>query len=177
MKKVLLGIVVVLVIFLSFIGLQKPDYTISREIFVKATPETLFPFINNSQKSNEWMPWKDSDPQMKMTYSGPAEGAGAVSSWESKGQMGVGKAEVVESQPGLLVVTRLTYEKPMQMVQLAEISLTPKDGGTVVKWSVTGQNNFMGRLFCFFMNMDKMVGGEFEKGLTKLKAMTETPVL
>ena len=61
----------------------------------------------------------------------------------------------------------------MVMKQLAEVSLSPSADGTVVRWSVTGENGFMGKLFGVLMNMDAMVGGEFEKGLGKLKAIAE----
>jgi hypothetical protein len=175
LRKVIGTVVIVLVLFLSYIALQNPNYKISRQQIINASPEAIFPWINNSKKTNEWMPWKDSDPNVQMKYSGPDEGVGSVSSWDSSGNMGVGKAEVVESIPNKLVKTQLTYTKPMEMSQLAEISLAPAANGTMVTWSVSGTNNFIGRVFCFFMNMDKMVGGEFEKGLTNLRKIVEKP--
>ena len=160
--------------FLIYVAMQPAACTISREILIKASPESLFPHINNSKKMNAWMPWQDSDPGVKMQYSGPEEGVGAKSSWESSGKMGLGNAVVVESIPNKSVKTQLTYTKPMEMSQLAEVSLAPVDGGTKVKWSVEAHNGFVFRLIGTIMNMDKMVGGEFEKGLAKLKAMTES---
>ncbi len=173
LTSVLIAIGVLVGIFLIFIARQSSAMKISRELLVKAKPETIFPYINNSKKTDEWMPWRDSDPGAKMNYSGPEEGVGSMSKWDSPGKMGAGQAVIVESTPQRVVKTQLTYTRPMQMSQLAEISLTPQDGGTLVRWSVTGKNNFVGRIFCFFMNMDKMVGGEFEKGLAKLKALVE----
>ena len=158
---------------LVYVAMQPSEMNISRELFIKATPHALFPYINNSKKSNEWMPWAESDPLVQMVYSGPEEGLGATSSWDSPGKMGTGKAVVVESVSNILVKTKLTYTKPMVMSQLAEITLSPTTDGTVVRWSVTGKNTFIGRLFCLFMNMDKMVGGQFEKGLRKLKNRVE----
>lgn len=121
------------------------------------------------------MPWKDSDPGIKMEFTGPDEGVGSISTWDSEGQMGKGSATVVESTPNQSVKTKLVTEKPMPMEQLADISLTPAGDSTVVNWTVTGKNNFIGRLFCVFIDMDKMVGSEFEKGLNNLKAKVETP--
>ena len=79
-----------------------------------------------------------------------------------------------ESISNQSVKTQLTYTKPMAMSQLAEVSLTPVDGGTKVKWSVDGHNGFLFRLMGVIMNMDKSVGSEFEKGLAKLKIAAET---
>ncbi len=174
-KKTTICLLLVIGLLSSYVALQPVKFIISRELKMNATPDQIFPFLNSSQKANDWMPWKDSDPSVRMTYSGPAEGVGSISTWEGDGQMGTGKAEVIESIPGKSVKTQLTYTKPMEMSQLAEISLAPQTDGTLVRWSVTGENNFIGRFFCLFMNMDKMVGGEFEKGLAKLKSIVEAP--
>lgn len=160
-------------LLLLYVGVQSPKMNISRELLIKASPEAIFPFINNSRKANDWMPWSESDPQVVTVYSGPEEGLGSKSSWESPGKMGTGQAVVVESVLNQIVKTQLTYTKPMEMEQLAEFSLTPNPEGTFVRWSVSGNNNFIGRLVCVFMNMDKEVGGNFEKGLNKLKTLVE----
>lgn len=172
-KKILLALALLVGGYMIYVALQPPDFTIVREQFVGAEPNAIFPYINNSKKANDWMPWAESDPKATMVYSGPEEGVGSTSSWDSPGKMGTGKAVVVESVPNQVVKTQLTYTKPMVMSQLAEISLKPSEKGTVVRWSVTGRNSYLGRLICTLMNMDKMVGGEFEKGLAKLKRTVE----
>lgn len=171
--KILIIIAVAIGGFLTYVALKPGACNISREIVIKATPEVLFPFINNSRKMNDWMPWQDSDPGVKMQYSGPDEGVGSKSSWDSPGKMGTGNAIVIESVQNRSVKTQLTYTKPMEMAQLAEVSLTPVDGGTKVKWSVDGHNGFMFRLMGVIMNVEKMVGDEFDKGLSKLKIAAE----
>ena len=172
-RKSLVALLVAMGVLSVYVALQPSKFVIARELKMNAAPDQIFPFINSSRKANEWMPWKDSDPSVQMSYSGPDEGVGSISTWEGNGQMGTGKAEVIESIAGKSVKTQLTYTKPMEMSQLAEISLAALPDGTLVRWSVTGENNFLGRFFCLFMNMDKMVGGEFEKGLAKLKGMVE----
>ncbi len=175
MLKRVLGLIVVVIAFIClYAAFTPPGYVLSREMLVKATPEAIFPYINNSKKAQDWMPWKDSDPAAQMQYSGPDEGVGSTSSWDSTGPLGTGKAEVVESVQNKVVKTQLTYTRPMTMSQLAEIALTPTLDGTVVRWSVSGQSPFLCRVVGIFMNMDKMIGGEFEKGLKKLKLTLES---
>jgi len=171
-------VILVLLILAIFIyaAFQPNQMNISREMFLKANPSSIFPYINNTKKADEWMPWSEIDPGVKTSYSGPIEGVGSISSWVSSGKMGVGHAVIVESLINKLVKTKLTYEKPFAMGQLAEISLLEKSDGTIVKWSVTGENNFIGRIFCLFMNMDKVVGGQFERGLSKLKILVEKEI-
>jgi hypothetical protein len=38
---------------------------------------------------------------------------------------------------------------------------------------MSGKNNFVSKAFCMFMDMDKTVGGDFEKGLANLKNIAE----
>ena len=153
--------------------LKKSDYTIERKLLINVATDKIFPYINNSKLANEWMPWAEMDSAMIMSYEGPQAGVGSISSWHSTGKMGVGSAQVIESVENKFVKTKLVYEKPMQMVQIATISLLPQENATLVQWQVSGKNTFMGRLFCLFINMDKMVGGEFEKGLHNLKKKVE----
>ncbi len=172
-KKIIIAIVVLVAGVLAYAASRPAELAIDRVIVISATPEVIFPHINNSQKANEWMPWQATDAGLKMIYAGPAEGVGSKSSWDSSGQMGAGEALVVESVPSQVVKTQLTYTKPFQMSQLAEISLTPENGGTRVKWAVTGKNGFVFRLMGIFMNCDKLIGDQFEKGLANLKSKVE----
>lgn len=173
MKKIFLVLAVLILGFCIYAALLPAEYVIAREIAIKASPEAIFTHINNSKKANNWMPWKDADPNLQMVVVGPEEGVGSGSKWDSSGSMGTGQAIVIESIPNQLVKTQITYTKPMEMSQMAEVSLTPNGETTMVRWSVSGQNSFMGRLMCMFMNMDKMVGKEFEKGLNNLKGIVE----
>jgi hypothetical protein len=174
LKKILLAVLGVVVAILGYAWFRSPDMAISRELLIAASAETIFPFINDSQKANGWMPWTESDPGVKMVYSGPSAGVGSKSSWDSQGQMGTGEAVVIESIPNQSVKTQLTYTKPMAMSQLAEVSLSSQGDGTLVRWSVSGKMGFFFRLMGVFVNCDKMIGAEFEKGLANLKKQVES---
>ena len=173
MKRIFLILLVVVIGFLGYVALQPSHYTIYREVTVNAAPDVIFPYINNAQKMNSWNPWMELDPQAKITFSGPEEGVGSKTSWVGGKDLGSGTATVTESVSNVLVKTKLDYTEPFVMSQLAEISLRLEGNQTVVRWSVSGDSAFVARLFCFFMNMDKMIGGTFEKGLSKLKTLAE----
>lgn len=172
-RKVGIAIAVILGLFLIYVAFMKPQYSITRKITIKQPAEVIFPYINNAKLMQQWAPWQEMDPNMVMSYSGPEAGTGAVSSWESKGQMGTGSATVTESVTNILVRTKLEYTKPYVMKQEAIMAIQDTGDESIVSWSVTGENNFIGRLFCVFMDMDKVVGGTFEKGLNQLKANLE----
>ncbi len=174
LKKILLVAVIIIAGVLGYVALQPSEYLIAREILIKAPPEVIFPFINNSKKTGDWMPWNEIDPVIEITYEGPAEGIGSKSVWNSPGKLGMGEALVVESNSNQNVKTQLNYMKPLPMSQLAEITLIPAAAGTIVQWSVTGKNNFISRLYCTVQQVDKMIGNQFESGLAKLKTKIET---
>lgn len=174
LKKISLAIVIGFALLFVYAATLPSDYFIFREITINAKAETIYPFVNSSKKANQWMPWIDMDPSIKMNYSGPEEGMGSSSNWSSDGKMGVGSATIIESIPNKMVKTKLEYKKPFEGVQEAEFLITESNNQSVVKWSVRGKNNVIGRFFCIFMNMDKMVGGNFEQGLLKLKTLVES---
>jgi hypothetical protein len=172
-KNIILGLLVAVGLLCVVAAMKPSEYTIAREIPIKASPEKIFPLINNAKETGRWMPWADMDPQMKMNYSGPEAGVGSKASWESPGKMGTGSSTVSESIENQAVKFDLEYVKPFQMKQSAEISIRPSGDQSLVKWSVSGRSQFVARLMCIFMNMDKMVGGSFEQGLAKLKVIAE----
>lgn len=172
-KKILIPVAVILVVLLIYAGVKSPDYSISREISIKASPEKIFPYLNNSKLAQLWGPWSEVDPQAKMSFSGPEEGVGSTTSWDSSGQLGTGSATISESTPLQSVVMKLAYTKPMTMNQDSVYLIKAVGDQSTVIWKVTGQNNFMGRLMCLFMDMDKTVGPMFEKGLLNLKSLVE----
>lgn len=172
-KKCVLAFSALLAGFMAYVASLPAEMHITRSIEIKGSAEEIFPHINHSQKANNWMPWKDSDPDVVLIYSGPEEGVGSKSSWDSPGQMGTGEALVVESIQNQVVKTKLSYTKPFQMQQMAEIALAPTETGTKVSWSVSGERNFFFKLIGVFVSCDEMVGGEFDKGLLKLKRLVE----
>lgn len=173
LKTALLLAACAILVFLVYIALQSSHYTISRSISLNRPPKDIFPHLNNPRLMDLWAPWKEIDPQITMTYEGPAEGVGAIARWTSPGPMGVGSAQIIESIPDQLVRTKLTNQKPMVMEQEAIISIEVHGSASTVTWKVSGENTFFSRLVCFFMNMDAKVGGMFETGLQKLKVVTE----
>ena len=171
--KILIVVAVLIAGTVITAGFQSPDYMISRTLIINASPETIYPHLNSAQNSYAWMPWKEMDSQIQITFSGPEDGPGSKASWTSPGEMGTGQSIITESNYSKNVKVDITYEMPMQMTQHSEFNMQPSAVGTYVTWSVTGKNSFIGRVFCLFMNMDKMVGPHFEKGLANLKSKVE----
>ena len=172
LKKILLAVLVVVLLFLGYVAMQPGHYQLSREIKINASADKIFPYLNNSKLMQTWGPWHDMDPTVEMTMSGPSEGVGACTSWTSKGRMGVGKATITESAPNDHVTTLIEYTTP-KMVQTSSMTLRVDGNGTIATWTVQGEKNFISKIMCTFVSMDKMVGPMFEKGLSNLKSQVE----
>lgn len=174
MAKFFIGLTVIIALVFGYVAIQSPEYEISREITISAPATKIFPYLNNSKLFEAWSPWSKLDPKAVMTYSGSEEGVGAKTSWENGEKLGTGSATIIDSVPNVLVRTKLEYVKPYAMEQEAVITIQQVGNDNAVIWKVKGQNNFIGRLMCLFVNMDKMVGDNFETGLSNLKQIVET---
>src|SRR4051812_31930925 len=117
LKKIGLTFLAMVLAVFGYAALKPAEYVISREIVVHAPPEKIFPHLNSSRLANDWMPWNQADPQAKIFFTGPPEGVGSRSSWDSPGKLGTGTATIVESVPNESVRVQLEYQKPFQMTQ------------------------------------------------------------
>ena len=178
LKKVALilgGIVVsCLALLFGIAAFQSPDYVISREITIQAPAAKIFPYLNSQRLAQAWGPWMDVDPTAKMVLSGPEEGVGARTSWSGAKQLGTGSALITESVPGQRVHIRLEYTEPMEMIQESDYIIRSSGDQSVVIWRVTGKNGLISRAMGLLVDVDKMVGGMFELGLSKLKKVVES---
>ena len=174
LKKILIGLAVIVVVFLIVVAFQPADYRVTRTATIAAPPAVVFAQVDDLRKWEAWSPWAKMDPAMKVTYTGPAAGVGAVSGWAGNSEVGEGRMTITESRPSELIRFHLEFIKPMAGTSASEFTFKPEGNQTVVTWTMTGKNNFIGKAFCLFMNMDKMVGGQFEQGLARLKSVAET---
>jgi len=173
LKKILAALGLLLVVFIIIVALQPSDFRIVRSAQVSAPPEAVFPLVNDFHQWQSWSPWAKLDPAAKNSFEGPAIGVGSVFKWSGNNEVGEGSMTIAESKPSELIRMRLDFVKPMAGTSLTEFTFRPEGNATTVTWSMTGQNNFIARAMCLVMNMDKMVGGQFEKGLASIKTLAE----
>lgn len=176
-KKILLyGIVVIVLIIAIFcvvVAMQPAHYTVERSATINAPAPVVFAQVNDFHKWQAWSPWENLDPNTKKEFSGAAAGTGAVYSWAGNNDVGEGKMTITDSRPSDQIKIRLEFVKPFTATNATDFTFTPQGNQTNVKWTMSGDNNFIAKAFSMFMNMDKMVGGDFEKGLAQMKTVSE----
>jgi len=178
MFEILAIIAVVLAIAIAIVlilAAAKPDtFTVQRAAAVKAPPEKIFPLINDFHQWGTWSPWEGKDPRMKRTYSGTASGRGAVYAWDGNKNVGSGRMEILDASSPSKIVIKLDFLKPFEAHNTAEFTMLPQgDGATNISWVMHGPAPFMSKMMQVFMNIDSMVGKDFEIGLSNLKKLTE----
>ena len=174
LKKVLIVLVVIIAALAVIIAMQPADFRVSRSMTIAAPAATVFEQVNDFHKWDGWSPWAKLDPNMKQSHDGAPAGVGASYSWSGNDQVGEGRMTLTESRPSEMIRIKLEFLKPFAATNTAEFSFKPDGNQTTVTWSMFGTNNFMAKAFGLFMNMDQLVGGDFEKGLAQLKAVAET---
>lgn len=159
--------------FVAVVASRPGNFRITRSAIISAPPETVFEHVNDVRKFQAWSPWAKRDPQAKMTFEGPSAGIGAVFKWAGNNQVGQGIMSVIESRPSELVRFRLEFLKPMKATNTAEFTFEPEGDQTKVTWSMSGHSRFMCKAIGLFMDMDKMIGSDFENGLASLASIVE----
>jgi hypothetical protein len=145
----------------------------ARSIRIAAAPERIFPLIDDLRAMNTWNPFVKADPNIRLAYSGPARGVGAVNIFDGNRKVGAGQVEIIESVAPTKVVMALRMDRPMKCRNRVEFTLAAQPNGTNVTWAMSGPQPFIGKLMSIFISTDKMVGGAFEAGLADLKSRAE----
>jgi Polyketide cyclase / dehydrase and lipid transport len=174
-KKILIVLGGLIAAFLIVVAMQPSGYAIARSQTIAAAPNVVFAQVNNLHHWDAWSPWAKLDQAAKNSFEGPQDGTGAVFRWAGNDQIGEGSMTIIESKPGELVRIRLDFLKPMAGTSESQFTFAKDGNKTVVTWSMTGKNDFIGKAFCLFINMDRMLGHQFEQGLSNLKRVVETP--
>lgn len=170
---ILVGIALILAVFAIIVAMQPSEFTVTRSTSIAAAPSKVFPLVNNLRMWPLWSPWEKLDPDMRKEYGGSDEGAGATYGWNGNSKVGEGRNTITESKPNEMVAMRLEFIRPFQCSNDVKFTFKPEGSGTKVTWKMMGRNKFIAKAFCLFMNMDKMVGADFDKGLAAMKAEAE----
>jgi Polyketide cyclase / dehydrase and lipid transport len=171
--KILIAIAVIVIVFVVVVAMQPSEFRVARSATVSAPPPAVFAQVNDFHKWEAWNPWGKIDPAMKQTYEGAPAGVGAIYTWVGNKNVGEGRMTLTESRPSDLIRIKLEFFKPFAGTNIAEFTFKPAGNQTAVTWSMAGKNNFMAKAIHLFMNMDKMIGGQFETGLAQMKSIVE----
>lgn len=162
--------VVIAIAILFLVTKNRPDsYSLERKIDIPTTTETIYPLMVNLKAWEKWSPWEDVDPNLSRTYEAPDSGVGAVYMWQGNQKAGAGRMEITEAIENESVAIRIDFLKPMKATNHTELKMVPLGSQTQVVWTMTGETNTVSKMMSVFMDMEKMIGPDLERGLENLK--------
>lgn len=175
MIKAIAIFALVLIVGVLVLAATRPDtFRVQRAASIKAPPEKVFALINDFNRWGTWSPWEQKDPAMKRSYGSATSGKGAVYAWEGNKDVGQGRMEIAESSPPSKLAIKLDFVKPFAAHNLVEFTLRPEGDTTSVTWAMQGDTPYFAKIIHVFINMDSMIGKDFESGLARLKVAAET---
>jgi uncharacterized protein YndB with AHSA1/START domain len=172
---ILIGILLVIVLVVLVVAATRPGgFRVERTTKVQAPPERLFALLNDFHQWSSWSPWEKLDPAMARSHGGAASGKGAIYEWKGNRKVGQGRMEITESVPTSKITIQLDFLEPFQAHNIAEFTLQAQGETTSLTWAMICHRNFMMKVMSIFMDMDRMIGKDFETGLANLRSLVET---
>jgi hypothetical protein len=167
---------VLLLGLLAFAATRPNTFQVSRSQSMQAAPERIYALIEDYHNWAQWSPYEKLDPTMKKTFSGASKGKGAIYQWAGNSKAGEGRMEIIDAATPTLVKIKLDFLRPFVGHNTSEFRLSARGGSTEVSWVMYGPQAFPFKLMSIFFSMDKVLGKDFETGLSNLKSLAEGKV-
>lgn len=173
-KKVGIGAAALIVVLLIVIATRPDTYHVERSSTISAAPDVVYGHVADFHKWEAWSPWEKLDPAMKKTFDGKDGTVGASYAWNGNDKVGEGKMTILAVEANKRVEIDLHFIRPFDSSAKNSFAFEGAGKETKVTWSMDGKNNFISKAMCMFMDMDKEIGKDFEKGLADMKKVVET---
>lgn len=170
LKILLLVVVIALAGVLALASVQPDDFRVQRSARIDAPPEKVYGLIEDLHRWSAWSPWEKKDPAMQRSFTGAAHGTGSKYAWNGNKDVGQGSMTITDATPSSRVALDLDFVKPFEGHNKVVFTLTPDGDATAVNWEMAGPMPFISKIICLFVDMDRMIGKDFEAGLANLEA-------
>jgi hypothetical protein len=172
LAKIVLTVVLLVLVLAGLVAAVPAEFEVTRSLTIDAPPAEVFAHVNDLHKFDAWQPWKKYDKDAKITYEGAEAGTGAVYKWVGNDDVGEGMMTITESTPDVIKI-KLQFLKPFEATNDTQFTFKADGNKTVVTWTITGERDPKMKAICVVLNMDKMLGDQFDEGLNNLKAIVE----
>jgi hypothetical protein len=171
LTALILWALLALVVLVLVTAATRPDsFRVVRSRALPASAEQVLAQLHDFHHWAAWSPWEAIDPSMQRSYSGAASGPGAVYAWTGNGKAGAGRMEILEASSSRVLI-RIDFFKPFAAHNTVEFLLAPQAGSTQLTWAMYGPSPFVSKLMGLVLNMDRLIGKDFEKGLVNLQSV------
>ena len=174
LKKISLALLVALIGVGAVVASRPSTFRVERSITIAAPVDLPFGIVNDFHQWKFWSPWAGKDPKMQTTFDGSYAGPGAIYTWSGNDQVGKGRMTIVDAKLYESIQIQLEFLEPWAATNTTLFTFKPTpDGSITVSWAMEGNNTFLGKAMSLVMDMDGMIGKDFEQGLATIKSLTE----
>lgn len=173
LKKIVVALLVLVAALVALVATRPAGFRVERSLVIEESPRLLFDAVADFRKWEAWSPWARLDPAMKTTFGGAPSAVGSTYHWAGNDEVGEGRMTLTEIHPPLQAKIKLEFLKPWKATNECVFDLYVEPGGTRVVWIMRGEHDFLGKAMSLFMDLDRAVGPDFERGLAQLKAAAE----
>src|SRR4051812_21073724 len=174
LKKIGLALAALVVVLALVVATRPATYRVTRSAEIAAPPALAYAQVADFHRWEAWSPWAKLDPDMQTSFSGQDGAAGASYRWRGNDKVGEGRMTIVEARPPGMLAIRLEFLKPWTSTSSTRFDFAPTGSGTRVTWTLDGNNDFLGKAFSLVSDLDTMIGGDFDRGLSSLKTVAES---
>lgn len=174
LRKILIGLGALVLVFVIVVATRPAAFHLERSVTIAAPPEKVYAQVEDFHAWRGWSPWEGLDPNLKRTYEGPTSGKDASYAWSGNDKAGEGRMTIEKADKPKVLELKLEFIKPFAATNTATFTFLPVPEGTKVTWAMEGKNGFMSKAFSLFVDVDKLVDGDFERGLASMKKVAET---
>ena len=128
--------------FLVVVAMQPSEFRVERTITIAASPDAVFPHVNDLYKCDAWSPWAKLGPNAKVGFEGPDSGEVASMNWVGNDEVGAGKMTITESKPNDLVNFRINFIEPFVGTSTSSFTFKPHGDKTAVGWGRQSASQF-----------------------------------
>jgi uncharacterized protein YndB with AHSA1/START domain len=171
--KGLIALAAIAVVLAVIVATRPSEFRVERTATISAPAPVVFAQVNDFHQWDAWSPYAKRDPAMTKRFEGAPAGVGAIYTWSGNQEVGEGRSTIIESRPNELIRIKLEFVRPFAATSAAEFTFRPEGDRTAVTWSLAGRNSFTAKAMGLVIDMDRMIGGDFETGLAQMKVIAE----
>ncbi len=170
--KTILTVIVVVALIIVVVSFFLPKKsTLSRSIIIGVPDSIAYTYVSDFSKFEEWSPFYEAEPTAKTQINGNVNEVGSSYSWNGK-ELGEGSLTIIKLEPYTAIRQKLDFKKPFESTAKNDFIFQPQRDSTKVSWDYEAENKGILHRWMGLMTTS-MMGGEFEKGLQKMKRNLE----
>lgn len=160
--------------FVIVVAMQPAALEVERSATIEAPPEVVFEQVDDFRNWESWSPWLQEDSDAEGRFDGAERGEGAIFEWRGTDEYGAGRMTIVESRPTEYIEIKLEFFEPYESVSTTFFGFEESGGGgTDVTWSMYSEHNFMSKAISLFMDVEEMIGEDYQEGLSRLDEVVQ----